>query len=41
MPNYELAGEAGWVPSAWARSHTVVPLQLRAGSAGVGVDRVA
>ena len=26
MPDYELSGEAGWLPSVWARAHTVVPL---------------
>lgn len=34
MPNYELAGEAGWVSSAWARAHTVVPLKFEAFAAG-------
>jgi cytochrome P450 len=30
MPNYELTGDAPWLPSAWARAHTSVPLKFDA-----------
>jgi cytochrome P450 len=35
IPDYELAGEPGWVTSSWARAHRSVPVVFPAGS-GLG-----